>query len=109
MAEFFSSLDIFILPSLWEGFGLVILEAGLSGLPVIASRVDGIKEIITDNRDGLLFKPGDAEELADKIRFIIDNCGQANKLGNNLSATVKSKFSLSLMAKQYEDLYLLSL
>jgi glycosyltransferase involved in cell wall biosynthesis len=104
--EFFDSLDIFILPSRWEGFGLAILEAGLAGLPVIASRVDGIKEIIEDKVDGLLFKKENVEELAEKIRYLTDNPEERKKLGVRLQNKAKEKFSIKKIVKDYENLYL---
>jgi glycosyltransferase involved in cell wall biosynthesis len=103
---FLASLDVFVLPSRWEGFGIVILEAGLSGLPVIASRVDGILEIITDNQDGLLFTPGNAEELAGKIKRLLSNSAERAYLGKNLQQKIQEKFSIQKIVKQYEALYL---
>jgi len=104
--EFFDSLDIFVLPSRWEGFGIAILEAGLAGLPVIASKVDGIKEIIQDNADGLLFEKGNVRELAEKINYLAGNPEEREKLAVNLRNKVKEKFSIEKIVREYENLYL---
>lgn len=103
--DFLKKIDIFILPSRWEGLGIAILEAGLSGLPVIASNVDGIKEII-NNRNGLLFKVGDVDDLTDKINKLVNNKTKRKKLGARLQQEVKEKFDLKKIVKQYEDFYL---
>lgn len=66
---FLKNLDIFILPSLWEGQGIVLLEAALSGKPIIASRVDGICEII-DEQTGFLVPAGDSQALANAIDYL---------------------------------------
>jgi glycosyltransferase involved in cell wall biosynthesis len=104
--EFLKKLDIFVLPSRWEGLGIVILEAGASGLPVIASRVDGIKELISDGQDGLLFAGGDDAELAEKIKFLLANPEERKRLGENLRQKVVANFNADKMAAEYERLYL---
>jgi|WetSurMetagenome_2_1015567.scaffolds.fasta_scaffold03437_8 glycosyltransferase involved in cell wall biosynthesis len=106
VSDFLASLDVFVLPSRWEGFGIVILEAGLSGLPVIASRVDGILEIIDDGQNGLLFMPGNTEELVDKIKSLLVNPAERARLGKNLQQKIQEKFLIQKIVKQYEALYL---
>jgi len=104
-AAFMNGLDIFVLPSRWEGFGIVILEAGLSGLPVIASRVDGILEIIEDGKDGILFDPGDVADLVAKVKKLLADPAERERLGKNLQQKVRDKFDIKKIVKQYEDLY----
>ena len=65
--EYLSAADCFILPSLEEGFGIVVLEAQAAGLPVIGTNVGGIKDIIEDGRTGLLVEPADPKALAEAI------------------------------------------
>jgi len=74
VGRIFASIDVLIVPSLWlENAPLVIQEAFLSKTPVIASRIGGIPELINDGVNGLLFNPGDADNLREKIKYIIDN------------------------------------
>lgn len=105
IGEFLAKLDIFVLPSRWEGFGLVVLEAGASRLPVIASKVDGIKEIITDNKNGLLFEAGNAGDLAEKIKELAADTQKAGRLAKELNANVLESFSIQKMAEKYAGLY----
>jgi glycosyltransferase involved in cell wall biosynthesis len=105
VSGFLKTLDIFVLPSRWEGFGIVILEAGLSGLPVIASRLDGILEIISDGQDGLLFEPDQVGDLTDKLKKLLINNEERAYLGKNLQQKVKDKFDIKKIVRQYEELY----
>ena len=73
MPALFRAAKVFALPSNEEPFGIVILEAGLSGLPVVASRVGGIPEIISDGETGWLVKPGNPDALAHALRSILDD------------------------------------
>ncbi|MBP8959034.1 MAG: glycosyltransferase family 4 protein [Bacteroidales bacterium] len=66
--EFFKKIDFLVVPSIWEeSFGIVIIESFAFGIPVIGSRIGGTPEIIEENLNGLLFEPGNYEELAEKI------------------------------------------
>lgn len=103
--NFFDELDIFILPSRWEGLGIVILEAALSGLPVIASNIDGIKEVIENGISGILTEPGDIDALAEKIKNLAGNPEERKRLGLNLQNKVKNEFNLERMVGEYENLY----
>jgi glycosyltransferase involved in cell wall biosynthesis len=70
------------MPSKWyEMFGLVLLEGMVAGIPVIASNLGGIPEIVADGATGLLFRPGDAEDLAGKMQFLWENPEYARALG----------------------------
>lgn len=105
---FLSDLDVFVLPSLWEGLGIVLLEAGLAGLPVIASRVDGICEVIEDGQTGILFDSGNRADLVSKLKSVLDNQDPEKimSLGLNLQVDVRTRFGIKIIAKQYQDLYL---
>lgn len=74
--KYLSAADIFILPSLYETFGLVVIEAMASGLPVVVSDSNfvGASELIEDGKDGILLKdPKDFESIAEKLKYLIDN------------------------------------
>lgn len=67
---YYRSADLLVVPSRWEGFGLVAAEAMRAGLPVIASNVGGLAEVVADGETGLLFTPGDDDALANAIRSL---------------------------------------
>ena len=71
-----------VLPSVcYETFGLCLAEAGVQGKPVICSRIGGLPEIVDDGATGLLFEPGNAEDLAEKIRYLWDRPDLCRKMG----------------------------
>ena len=70
---FYKRMDIFVLPSIYEGFGIVILEAMAIGVPVVATNVDGIREVVVDGESGILIPPKNPESIADAISYIIEH------------------------------------
>ena len=103
---FLGSLDAFILPSLWEGQGLVLLEAGLVGLPIIASAVDGIKELI-DETTGWLVPAGDAVALAAQVDWLADNLHNPEVINRTerLRSRIITYYDIKKIAVDYETLY----
>jgi len=107
IAQVLASLDIFVLPSLREGFGLALVEAMCSGLPVIASRVGGIPEIFAGADVGTLVDPEDIDSLAAAmIRFSRCSSEERRRVGALARARVMESFTSATMVKGYEDLYL---
>lgn len=104
-ADFFKKLDIFVLSSFWEGLPVCLLEAGASGLPVIASDIASNREIIIDQENGLLFNPHNSRELADKIILLASQSHLADDLASRLKQLVEEKFSFAGMLKNYQQLY----
>ncbi len=99
--------DIFILPSLAEGMPLVVLEAMGTGLPIIASRVEGIDELVADDVNGALFDPGDVDGLADCMIKLI-NTGEARvKMGKESIEMLKrnERYNWKNIADAYLALY----
>lgn len=88
---------IFVRPSLTEGMPLTILEAMASGLPIIATRVSGTAEILIHKETGILIEPGNAKQLAESIKYLIESPNEAFRLGQNARAYIeryyKEKFS----------------
>jgi len=102
IVNIFSEIDILVVPSVWyENSPLVIKEAFLSKTPVIASRIGGIPELVTDGVNGLLFNPGDAGDLQRKIQYIIDNRDILRKFSENIP---KIK-NIEDNAKEIEEIY----
>lgn len=81
--EYLAACDLFVLPSIIEGQGLVLMEALASGLPIIASNLSGISELIVDGENGMLTKAGDENELAEKIELILDDIKLQGKISAN--------------------------
>lgn len=82
--KFFAASDVFIFPTFYEPFGLVILEAMASGLPVVTSRLAGAAELIEDGKDGFLLEnPTDYKELAEKLNYLLEKERDRKLMGKN--------------------------
>lgn len=101
-----ASSDMMILPSKQESFGLVALEAMACGVPVIASRVGGLPEVIEDGVSGFLFEHGNVEEAAGKGLRILKDKNYYEKIVREGLDTAKNKFSIQKIVTQYEELYM---
>jgi glycosyltransferase involved in cell wall biosynthesis len=99
-------VHVAVVPSLWqEGFGLSVVEGMASGKPVVASSVGGIKEIITDSRDGYLIQPGDSRSLAEKIRELADDEALQSRIGLAARKTVVNSFNIEDKKKELLNLF----
>ena len=99
-----SRSNIFLAPSLHEGFGLVILEAMALGKPIVASNCEGFKHIVKNLTNGLLVEPANPEEMADAILLLLCNPDLQEKLSKNGLISVK-KYDWVKRVKAYEELY----
>jgi glycosyltransferase involved in cell wall biosynthesis len=105
IASIFQKIDVLVVPSLWpENSPLVIHEAFLTRTPVIASRIGGISEIVTDGVNGLLFNPGDVNELKEKMQYLIDNPDIIERLRANIPKTRSMEDNGREMEEIYADL-----
>jgi glycosyltransferase involved in cell wall biosynthesis len=102
--EYMVGASLFVLPSRAEPFGIVLLEAGLATVPVIASRVGGIPEILTHNENGLLVEPGDVGELRLAIETLLSDASLSSKLASQHYQRVVSNFTWKKCAAKYTDL-----
>ncbi len=100
-----ASADLMILPSREESFGLVALEAMACGVPVLASRVGGLPEVIEDGISGFLFKHGDTTEAADKGIVLLNDDELYKNIVINGMDVVLNKFSMDKIVSQYENIY----
>lgn len=103
--EILAITDIFVLSSLWEGFGLVIGEAMAMGKPVVATRTDGSELLVVDNETGLLVPPGDYRSLAQAVIQLLQNPGQMQKMGELGRQRVHTFFTPEIFIQQHESFY----
>ncbi len=103
--EIYREIDLLIIPSKFEGFGLVAIEAMSSGIPVVASRVGGLPEVVSEGETGLLYEAGSVEELARCIRYFFDNPECINQFGFKGREKVKSVFSFENYSENIMDIY----
>lgn len=96
-----------VVPSLWqEGFGLSVIEGMACGKAVLASRVGGIVDIITDSEDGFLFPPGDSENLALLLSRVLDDRPLREKMGTAARITVIGRFNIEDKKRELSRLFL---
>lgn len=105
-SEYMKAFDIFLLSSLSEGLPYVMIEAGIAGVPVIASSVGGLPEIIDDMESGILVQPKSARELSHAIAYAIEHPEERKQFGAKLRETVAKKFTLDYMIESVQEVYL---
>ena len=105
MPEMYASMDIFVLPSFYEGTSMAILEAMASQKPVIATDVGGTPVIVKNGENGLLVEPKNAEALAAAIIRLLEEPELSRRLAANGRAWVEKRFSAHAMGQQYKQLY----
>ncbi|MBN1596622.1 glycosyltransferase family 4 protein [candidate division FCPU426 bacterium] len=102
---FMSALDIFVLPSDCEPFGLVLLEAMARGIPVVATNAGGVPEIVTHGENGLLVPPREPKALAEAIYYLLCHPMERMRMGETARRRVKEHFDRQTMLKAYASLY----
>jgi glycosyltransferase involved in cell wall biosynthesis len=105
ISELLSASDFFVLPSLAEGLPLSMLEAMAQALPVVATPVGGIPEVITDGLNGRLVPVNQPETLAKVLAELIRDPALRRSLGSTALRHVQDRFSFERMAQRYEALY----
>lgn len=105
MTGVYSAMDIFVLSSLTEGVPLTVLEAMAARVPVIATRVGGVPEIIRDDDTGLLVDPRDTDALRVKIESLLNDHGKRQRLAASGFEFVKENYSLGRMCDAYRRVY----
>lgn len=102
VASVMKSLDVFVLPSRFEGFGLVLAEAMAAGVACVAYDSSNMPEIITNGMDGVLVPLGDTAALAAAIARLCQDTGERTRLGAGARATAIERFSAERMIADYE-------
>jgi glycosyltransferase involved in cell wall biosynthesis len=103
--KYLKAFDIFTLTSRTEALPYTILEAGLAGLPVVASRVGGIPEIIENNENGILVSPGNISEISNALNFLIAKKEKLKSFGLHINQIIATKFSINKMITETEKFY----
>lgn len=101
----FAGLDIFLMPSLWEGFGLVLLEAMSQRLPVVASNVSAIPEVVADGTTGLLVPPRDVARLSAALRLLLTDAPLRQHMGLLGEDRLEERFTAGRMVDETLGLY----
>ncbi|MFW5898486.1 MAG: glycosyltransferase family 4 protein [Candidatus Saliniplasma sp.] len=104
---YYGATDVFVLPSVsrLEAFGIVTLEAMASEVPVVVSDIPGVREVITEGRNGLVAEPMNPQDIAGKIRLILENPEVAKRMGKKGRERVLENFTWDIVAENIEKVY----
>ena len=107
LVDFYNYCDCLVLPSInqSEAFGLVLLEAMACSKPVITSNLPGVRSVFKNGRQGLLVRPGDVNDLAEKLIMMLSNKTKARAMGQAGRALVESKYTWDKVAKRLDSIY----
>jgi len=105
LVDAYHAADVFVLPSIHEPFGIVILEAWSAGTPVIASRVGGVQTLVTDGEDGLLFDPHDSAALLERLLAVLQHPERRAALRERALANVHAQYSWEAVTQRLLTLY----
>ncbi|MFH1573283.1 MAG: glycosyltransferase family 4 protein [Acidobacteriota bacterium] len=103
--EVLAAADIFAFPSLYKGFGGAVIEAMALGLPVVASDLPALREVVEEGRNGLLIKPGSSSEMAAALQDLLDDRPRAIGFGSHSRRLYESRFTLESSVSRMIALY----
>ena len=103
--EVFHQAQVFVLPSYYEGLPMVILEAMASGLPVVATSVGGIPEVVEEGVNGYLIQPGDVDALVQRILLLLKDRRLREEIGDHNIQKIKTHFDMDVIIPQLAALY----
>jgi mannosylfructose-phosphate synthase len=105
LVSLYQHAELFVLPSIFEPFGMTAQEAMACGSPVVASKLGGIKSVISSGENGLLIDPSDAEEFADAISMLLKDRNLAQSMGEKGNDTIREYFSWEAIADKHIAFY----
>lgn len=105
IADLQALADVFVMPSLWEGLPMALLEAMVAGNAIVASETAGIPEAIVNGREGILVPPGDLESLVEALSKVLSDDGLRLRLGAAALARANREFTVEVMTDRYEAMY----
>lgn len=103
--ELLAASDLFVLPSLWEGLSMALVEAMASGLPIVATEVSGTRQVLTHGETGLLVRPGDADALARAIAAMLADPARAAAMGEAARRHIETNFGARQQAAEHLALF----
>ena len=107
--DYYQRSDIFAVPSIYEAFGIMFLEAGYYNLPVCSTTAEGIPEVVINNTTGLLCEPNDVDAFTNNLALLIDDTELRKQMGNSGHINVVKNFDSSKMVDKYLKIYEMSL
>jgi glycosyltransferase involved in cell wall biosynthesis len=105
VSHYLQAADIFVFPTEKEAFGISLIEAMACGLPVISTDVGGLKDIIVEHQDGLIFQPMDVQGLINALEALLMDSSFTQELGWNAMETAKKSYSTKMVLQKYIELF----
>jgi glycosyltransferase involved in cell wall biosynthesis len=105
VAPFFAAFDVFVLPSGNEGTPVTAIEALAGGCPVVATRVGGVPDVVTDGEDGFLVEPGDVEGLAERLALLANDPALRAAMGGAGRDRMRSRYAVDRLIDDIDRLY----
>jgi glycosyltransferase involved in cell wall biosynthesis len=101
IGRFLASADVFVLPSRWEGLPVALLEAMEAGLPAVATRVEGVDEVLEDRQQGLLVPPENANALSHALLQLMADGALRKKMGEAAKIRIQENYTTDIMCQKY--------
>lgn len=105
IADLMCSGDVFVLPSLYEGLPNVVLEAMASSVPIVASDVGGVSELVINEKTGFLFEAKNTAQLKESLEKLLTSKKRRKTMGRNCRTRIENYFSIDFEIERFEDLY----
>ena len=107
--ELLPALDVFAMSSLYEGLPCAVVEAMMVGIPVVATAVNSVPEIVISGRTGLLARPGDPASLSCALAYLLDNPGEGRRMAQAARAHIGDGFRPEVLARDLMESYAVAL
>jgi len=104
MAKYYLASDIFCITSLYEGTCMVLLEAGICGLPIVATKFAGAVDLVKNGVNGFLAEIGDYKEVSEKVSFLLERSNEVRVMGENNRRIIKEDFTREGALKKFQEL-----